>query len=344
MCGDNHMNLLKRLRRSRKTVFVVALAVIVIVAPLVINTLLNITANQVKADTFIKMDEGYGTTSAVHDQNNSVSAGSITGATWKTEDLCFDGKCLYFDGDQDYVKYSDDPDLDFTSSDNFTITLWFRHAPITSGTQVIVAKYKSAGSAKGYKIYMESDGDITFGVDDDSTWGPDDGATSTAATYDDNRWHHIAAVKTGTTSMVLYIDAVKVAEDLSISAGDLTNADPFYIGIDGDEASNDYNGFIDEVKIYRSAKTSTDIKGDYVKGSVLGETSASFGIKDQSNLSDGLVGYWKMDETATPSADFSGNGNNGTWYNGVATASGKFGNSVSLDGTDDYIDVPDINP
>src|SRR4030042_2100241 len=62
------------------------------------------------ADVFLKFDEGYGTTSAVHDTNNAVSAGTITGAVWKTDDLCFDGKCLYFDGSGGYITFIDDND------------------------------------------------------------------------------------------------------------------------------------------------------------------------------------------------------------------------------------------
>ncbi len=61
-------------------------------------------------------------------------------------------------------------------------------------------------------------------------------------------------------------------------------------------------------------------------------------------LDDGLVGWWKMDEsswngTAGEVKDASGNGNDGVAVNGVATGVGKMGNAGILDGTNDYISV-----
>src|SRR4030042_5984136 len=182
------------------------------------------------ADVFLKFDEGYGTTSAVHDTNNAVSAGTITGAVWKTEDLCFDGKCFFFDGDQDYVLFSDDDDLDFAAADSFTITLWFRHAPITSGTHVLIAKLLGSDHDGGYSIQMESDGDITCAIaEDDANAVIDDTISSTAATYDDNKWHHVTCVKSGTSSLTLYIDSLQVAQDTALDASStLANNDAFY--------------------------------------------------------------------------------------------------------------------
>ena len=98
------------------------------------------------ADVYLGMNEGYGTTSSVNDTNGSVSAGSITNAVWKTEDLCKKGKCLYFDGTGDYVSFSDDSDLDMAASDTVTIELWFRTPDITSGTRTLVAKEESTGA------------------------------------------------------------------------------------------------------------------------------------------------------------------------------------------------------
>ncbi|OGV91567.1 hypothetical protein A2783_05805 [Microgenomates group bacterium RIFCSPHIGHO2_01_FULL_45_11] len=328
---------------------VAAVVIILILSPLAARWLNR--PEKVRADTFLKFDEGYGTTSAVNDSNGAIAAGSITGATWKTEDLCFDNKCLFFDGNQDYVSFGDDPDLDFAGADSFTITGWFRHGP-ASAVNVILAKYETADTTDGgYKVLMEADGDITCGIDNDNSF-PSDSVTSTAATYDDNRWHHFACVKNASTSLSLYIDAQLIGTDSSITSSSLANDDSFYAGIDGDGSSNDYTGFIDEVKVYRSAKTAALIKGDFVKSSPLGEASASFGIRDYSYLSEGLVGYWKMNEDSwtnncsTDSAlDSSGNNFNGDSCPDIsgptATTVGKFGKAGNFDGTDDNISIAD---
>ena len=58
--------------------------------------------------------------------------------------------------------------------------------------------------------------------------------------------------------------------------------------------------------------------------------------------SNGLVGYWKFDETSgATSTDSSGNGNNGTLVNGPSWVSGKVGGALSFNGTTQYVSVAD---
>ena len=57
-------------------------------------------------------------------------------------------------------------------------------------------------------------------------------------------------------------------------------------------------------------------------------------------LINGLVGWWKFDETnGTVAYDSSGNGNDGNLTNGPTWATGKIGGALSFDGVDDYIEV-----
>jgi hypothetical protein len=72
----------------------------------------------VRADSFIGLNEGYGST--VHDENGNVT-GTITNAVWKDESMCKVGKCLYFDGTGDYVSFADNDNLDMAASDEVTI-------------------------------------------------------------------------------------------------------------------------------------------------------------------------------------------------------------------------------
>ena len=66
------------------------------------------------------------------------------------------------------------------------------------------------------------------------------------------------------------------------------------------------------------------------------------------NTDPNLVGYWHLDnwgsygETSTHIYDFSGNGNDGTAYNGASpTSSGKYNGGFYFDGSNDYISIPD---
>jgi hypothetical protein len=58
----------------------------------------------------------------------------------------------------------------------------------------------------------------------------------------------------------------------------------------------------------------------------------------------GLVGYWSFDEGAgTTAYDASGKGNNGTIY-GAKWTNGKFGQALSFDGRDDYVEIGELAP
>lgn len=59
-------------------------------------------------------------------------------------------------------------------------------------------------------------------------------------------------------------------------------------------------------------------------------------------LGDGLMGYWKLDETTEPSIDYSGRGYDATWSGDATTALGRFGNGIKQEaGANGYLDVSD---
>lgn len=210
-----------------------------------------------------KMDENTGT--AANDSMGNSTTGTLTNTpTWATGKL---NSAVSFAGSNQHVLIADDSDFDFADDEDMTLTTWFKHTT-ASAQEIILSKYAAAG----YKIVMESDGDITCGLDYDATWTPTDSATSTLATYDDGNWHHIACIKTGATSLSLYIDGILIGSDSSLTATNiLTNADPLYLGIDDDGATNDFTGTLDDVRIYRYPLTLQQIR------TVMGEGALRFG-------------------------------------------------------------------
>ncbi len=52
------------------------------------------------------------------------------------------------------------------------------------------------------------------------------------------------------------------------------------------------------------------------------------------------IGWWKLDEgTGLSALDSSGNGNTGTLTNGPTWTTGKVGNAINFDGSNDYVDL-----
>jgi len=143
----------------------------------------------------------------------------------------------------------------------------------------------------------------------------------TGTTIQANQWNHIVI----TTATPI------VANEISLGSNHTTY----------------YSGRLDEIKAYPYARTKAQIQTDYNAGlagiSANEGTTASFGDASDKWMSDGLVGYWKMDEsswngTSGEVKDASGNNNNGTAVNGATTGAGKFGSGGSFDGSN-YVSI-----
>ncbi|MDO8498016.1 MAG: DUF2341 domain-containing protein, partial [bacterium] len=291
-----------------------------------------------------KFDEGVGST--VYDssgQNNRGSLGTGSSApTWKSEDMCISGKCLYFDGTSDEINIGNTALLG-SGSTSFTVQTWIRTSQ-TSGVGSIFGQYDAAGDTNHY--FRLANGLI--GADE---YLPSGGAISGSKNIADNKWHFVQFIRSG-TQWYIYTDGLL---ENSGASEDYSGGAPTAVWI-GDRyapaGAYDLNGYLDEFKIYNYSRTAAQIKADYAAGlarssSVKG-VSASLGSNPKSSaaLSDGLVGYWKMDEsiwsgTAGEVLDSSGNGNNGIGYSGATTANGKFGNGGSFNSSDtnDYVDA-----
>jgi outer membrane protein assembly factor BamB len=75
---------------------------------------------------------------------------------------------------------------------------------------------------------------------------------------------------------------------------------------------------------------------------LVGALSSAIHIQSAKTSENGLVGWWKFDESSgTTAYDSSGSNNHGFLTDGPTWASGKIGEALSFDGTDDYVNVPD---
>lgn len=294
-----------------------------------------------------KFDEGYGTTAYDSTQNiNNGTLGNYSSSNpeWKPESECIAGKCLYFNGTTTAGSYVDTGTVEsFASATDITISAWINLKQLHSDYQAV-----SSDTWTKYHFGISPDSrNIWFNVK------KTDANQVSSGTYtlpETDRWYHVAGVASETNGYVrLYVNGVQVKNN-STSFTIRKIAGNVIIGANGVGSSADYfNGFIDEVKIYPYARSAVQIKADYLSG-IVGTggsgASVSFGAEPQKWLSDGLVSYWKMDESSwngTPGEviDSSGNSNNGTSTNANTTSTSKFGNAGDFDGTDDYVNVPD---
>ena len=178
-----------------------------------------------------------------------------------------------------------------------TVEAWVYADPRMSSWNGVAVKTTSSSWNDGYGLARYPDGTINFFVNSYIT-----GAVGT--TLPTGVWTHVAGVYNGST-LQLYLNGSLVASKAYSTAISHTTA-PLRIG----SGANDYQwiGSIDDVRIWNTARTATDIAANM--GSPLAGTET------------GLAGYWQFDEAGGPSfLDDTGHGNNAALANAPATES-----------------------
>jgi len=167
----------------------------------------------------------------------------------------------------------------------------------------------------------------------------------------DDTWHHVAVMFPDGTDNVndarLFVDGVYDGYS-AVQGRSMNTAASEDVRIGVGHANHEFEGQMDDVRIYDNAQTPADI---------LAESGNSFSGLSYSDAvqSDGPVAYWRLDEGVTDTKAFNAAvggttdpwTKNGDYANGVTpTAPSLLGSdpanlAVSLDGDDDQVNIPD---
>lgn len=295
-------------------------------------------------------DEGYGTTA--YDYTSSGKNGTLTGMSatplptsgWQTDDKCISGKCLAFDGTNDYVG-TGTTSLNMGTSD-FSISAWVKSKSTASGNNNGIVYKRGTGYSysEGYRLNMPN-GQFNFHIADGTNYNSL--TIGNSGQYNDGKWHHVTAVATRGSEMRIYVDGVSRGSVAETNVGNINSNVDLEIGalLGG---YHFFNGSIDEPKIYNYARTAAQVKSDYnsgLAGMGKAKEGVGLGVGDRSDkwMTDSLLGYWKMDETSGNCVDSSGNGITGT-ANGTTVVPGKFGSGRQFNGTSDNVGISYTNP
>ena len=190
------------------------------------------------------------------------------------------GNALNFDGVNDYVYTS----TQVAAPSTYTLEAWFKTSATIGGPIVGFNENTTNAATGNYDrfIYMLNDGKLTF--------GHFDGAGKYAASansYNDGRYHHVAASYSSATGMNLYVDGVLV--DTNNVTSSITYNGYWKIGGMNNWGTNVYfNGTIDEVRIWNTARTLTEIQNNMYNG---------------VSAVAGLTNYFKFDQGTSGSAN-----------------------------------------
>jgi hypothetical protein len=204
-------------------------------------------------------------------------------------------------GDDDYVEVGDVSGLTGTS---FSISAWFYLTGTPSNESIF-----GAGSSSSDRIWLQvrDTNTIRFG-----SLGNSSDFDLPSGTFSTNTWYHVVGVINGTSKEV-FIDGTSLGTD-TVSNLSGTNGNNVRIGglySPGPFGSlTPYQGILDEVAVFSTALSSTNVSSIYNSGAPDDLTSYS------------PVGWWRMGDndngSGTTVTDQGSGGNNGTLTNGAA--------------------------
>ena len=254
--------------------------------------------------------------------------GTLTnGPTWTTGRV---GQALSFDGTNDYVNAGDAASIWNT---DMTMSFWIKPSvAVASGLMYKGTTYAVAN--QDYYLYWSGTTQVQF--------VSSNGTTQTYANFTNanlivtGQWKYVVFVKTGTTGQ-FYSNGIYLGQITGLTSNVQDSAAPLIMGRDFITGINEFNGILDDVRIYNRALSAAEITNLYQSG------SAKLNTSQNSKVTNGLVGLWSFngpDMSGNTAYDRSTSGNNGTLTNGPVRAIGKVGQGLSFDGTDDYIGMP----
>lgn len=274
-----------------------------------------------------KFDEGQGST-AYNSTSQTGINGTITGATWKPESDCVAGKCLDYDGTDDVTTVTQSASINLTGKTGYTLSTWIRaDGAGENNTGEIIDKgantYLRVDNPSGSNLDIEGQIDL----------GTTPANLNISAGVQINKWYHIEMVYAddGDDEIDIYINGVLKGTSINGDGSLPTETNNLLIGGD---SSHNFNGSIDETKIYPYARSAAQVQQDFNAGQAGNSSPEGANVtvgESPKWMTDGLVGHWKMDESSgTTVADASGNGNTGTLTNAQETGtSDASGNSVT---------------
>ncbi|MCP6719930.1 MAG: prepilin-type N-terminal cleavage/methylation domain-containing protein [Patescibacteria group bacterium] len=182
------------------------------------------------------------TSTKSYDSSGFGNTGTLTnGPTWQTSSNCKAGECLSFDGVNDYIQLGASQPY----ADAVTVSAWVFHNSTSDWDDIVVG-------GCGNVLFGFSNNNLAFGGQCNDPFNP-----ITYTTNINGAWHYVVGTYDSSIA-VLYVDGSAVAS--STKSGSFSVFTP---RIGGEGATENFNGRIDEVRIYNRALSAEEILNHY---------------------------------------------------------------------------------
>jgi hypothetical protein len=195
-----------------------------------------------------EMDEGEGT--RAFDSSGNNNHGAISGATW-TEGKY--GSALSFDGADDYVNCGTSSSLDIANS--MTASAWIYPKTLGEGSAGHIV---GRGGTGGWIFYVYTSNSLKL-----YSAGGGIQATSEANSITLNQWQYVTFTY-DKQNVRFFVNGVE--KGVTAETDSILNTGSCIIGARSIAGDFDFNGYLDDVRVYNYARTAEQIRMDYQQG------------------------------------------------------------------------------
>ena len=208
-------------------------------------------ARQIRSSLGLSLMSEWRFENNTNDSSGYENSGTIVGAPAYVAGMF--GQALEFDGTDDFVSTQFNPNNEIGDLNAFTVSSWIRPRDSVSNQEAIGSWYVD-------------DKRFYFGIKDgDYYWGLGsifDVTTQTVPVL--HKWQHLVWVyEGGSNNMLLYLDGENTYSEAYSGNGDMPD-----VGIPLGGGTQNFNGALDEVRIYNQALSLAEIQQLYAQGAV----------------------------------------------------------------------------
>jgi len=193
------------------------------------------------------MDEGEGT--RAFDSSGNNNHGTISGATWVEGKY---GSALSFDGADDYVGCGTSSSLDIANS--MTASAWIYPKTLGEGSAGHIV---GRGGTAGWCFYVYTSNSLKL------LSGAGIQVTSEVNSITLNQWQYVTVVY-DKQNVRFFVNGVE--KGVTAETDSILNTGSCIIGARTTAGDFDFNGYLDDVRVYNYARTAEEIRLDYQQG------------------------------------------------------------------------------
>jgi uncharacterized protein (TIGR02145 family) len=204
-----------------------------------------------------------------NDESGNGNNGTVNGANLSTDRFGNVGKAYSFDGINDWIQVAHNSSLDFSISQQYSLSFWLKINVNTINTGNVICKWDNSYDPYPMNVSISSNTDgslITMGRYGGGTTQNQTTIQSISDSISQDQYQHIVLNFSQSTGISYYLNGSFIGISNINNITSITNIYPLYFGRRGIRTDRFYAGYLDDIGIWNRSLTQQEITNLYNAG------------------------------------------------------------------------------